>query len=84
MTRSIDEVEDPLAPIRSLVIHANGVALDGDAALALEVHRIQHLRLHFLLGERLCHLEETIGERRLAMVDVRDDAEVTKILGRHR
>ena len=50
--------------------------LDGDAALALEVHGVEDLRLHLARLQRAGHLEEAVGQRRLAVVDVRDDGEV--------
>ena len=54
--------------------------LDGDAALALEVHRVEHLRLHLAGLKRAGDLEKAVGERRLAVVDVRDDREVANTL----
>src|SRR2546430_77833 len=33
------------------VHHAHGMGLDGDAAFALQVHRVEHLRLHLPRGE---------------------------------
>ena len=56
---------------------------DGDAALALEVHRIEHLFVHLALRERPGHFEQAIGERGFAVVDVRDDAEVSNELRVH-
>src|SRR5216683_4801259 len=57
-------------------MQANAFCFDGDAALALEVHGVEHLRVHLALGQRAGHFEKTVGERGLAMVDVRDDAEI--------
>jgi hypothetical protein len=50
--------------------------LDRDSALALEIHRVENLRFHFPRLQRAGHLEEAVGQRRLAVVDVRDDGEV--------
>ena len=55
--------------------------LDGDPALALEVHRVEHLGLHLARLQRAGELEEAIGERRLAVIDVRDDREVADEAG---
>jgi len=65
------------------VIHADGVGLDGDAALAFEVHGVEDLLLHLAGGERAGQLEEAVGERGFAMIDVRDDGEVTDVGGVH-
>ena len=50
--------------------------LDGDAALALEIHGVEDLGFHLARLERAGELEEAIGQRRLAVVDVGDDREV--------
>ena len=46
----VDEVELVGFAVVRLVHHAHGVGLDGDAALALEVHGVEHLRLHLARG----------------------------------
>ena len=53
--------------------------LDRDAALALEVHGVEDLRLHLAGLQGAGELEEAIGQRRLAVVDVRDDREVADV-----
>ena len=53
--------------------------LDRDAALALEVHRVEHLRFHLARLQRAGDLEKAIGQRRLAVVDVRDDREIADV-----
>ena len=65
-----------VSPVVGLVGEPDGVRLDRDPALALEVHRVEHLRLHLARLERARDLEETVGERGLAVVDVGDDREV--------
>ena len=57
--------------------------LDGDAALALEIHRVEHLRLHLARLQRPGRLEKAIGQRRLAVIDVRDDGKVADALRIH-
>ena len=56
--------------------HAHGLGLDRDAALALEIHRVEQLRAHLAGRHGVRDLEDAVGERRLAVVDVRDDREV--------
>ena len=55
---------------------ADGLALDRDAALALDVHAVEVLGAHLALLDHPGDLEHAVGERRLAVVDVGDDAEV--------
>ena len=52
------------------------LALDGDAALALDVHAVEVLRAHRALVDHAGELQHAVGQRRLAVVDVGDDAEV--------
>ena len=80
---SVDEIElISLAVVRG-VHHADGVGFDGDAALALEVHGVEHLGLHFARGEGSGHLQQAVGERGFAMVDMRDDREIADVRGIH-
>ena len=55
------------------------MGLDRDAALTLKVHAVQHLRGHFTGLQRAGDLEEAVGQRRFAVVDVRDDGEVSNV-----
>ena len=83
MAGSVDEVElVGLAVLRG-VHHADGVGLDGDAALALKVHGIKDLLLHLAHGQRPGQLQQAVGQRGFAMVDVRDDREVADVGGVH-
>jgi hypothetical protein len=50
--------------------------LDRDAALLLEVHRVEMLVGHLALSDGAGVFEQAVGERGLAVVDVRDDAEI--------
>ena len=72
----VDQVEDVLLAVRGGVVQADRMRLDGDAALALEVHRVEDLRLHLTRLQRAGELEEAVGQRRLAVVDVGDDREI--------
>jgi hypothetical protein len=56
--------------------------LDRDAALALEVHRVEHLLFHLSIGEPAAALDDAIGQRALAVVDVGDDREIPDVVHR--
>ena len=47
--------------------------LNRDAALALEIHRVEDLGLHLTRLQRAGHLEKSICERGLAVVDMGND-----------
>ena len=73
-----------LAVVRG-VGKAHGLGLDGDAPLALYVHVIKQLLAHLALGQPAGRLDQPVGQRRLAMVDMRDDGEVADVgTGGHR
>ena len=79
----VDHVEDVHPGLGALGVvrrdgprEAHGLALDRDAALALDVHPVEVLRARRALVDDAGELEHAVGQRRLAVVDVRDDAEV--------
>src|SRR3546814_6697016 len=61
------------------VAEPHGLRLDGDAALALQLHRVEHLLLHLAVAEAAAELDQAVGQGGLAMVDVSDDREVTDV-----
>ena len=79
MPGRVDEVEQIRVPVARRVMHGNGVALNRDAFFALEIHRVEQLIFHLALFDGFCVFEETIGERRLPVVNVRDDAKVANM-----
>ena len=74
VARRVDQVQ-----LEALPGDPHGLGLDRDPALALELHRVEHLRAHVPAGDRVGHLENAVGERRLAVVDVGDDREVADL-----
>ena len=79
MARRVDQIENVLLTIAGLVVEPHRVGLDGDPALPLEIHGVEHLIGHFTLLERSGRFEQTIRERRLAMVDVGDDRKIANV-----
>ena len=76
MAGGVDEVERIGHAVPGRVGHAHGLRLDGDAALPLQVHGVEHLVAHLALGHDARALDQPVGQRGLAVVDVRDDAEI--------
>ena len=52
MPRRIDQIELVLFTILRGVLHAHGMCFDGDPALALQIHRVEHLLLHLAHHQR--------------------------------
>ncbi len=67
----VDEIE-----LVGLPFDAHRLGLDGDPALALQIHRVEYLLTHVAARDGVRELEDPIGQRRLPMVDVGDDREV--------
>ena len=79
MARSVDEVEGV-----ALVFHLDGVALDGDALLALQTHVVQYLVLHLAGIQRLREFEQAVGQGAFSVVDVRNYAKIPYLVHLHR
>ena len=67
-------------PSSAVVVDADGLGLDGDAPLALQVHAVEHLLAHVPLGDGVGHLQDAVGQRGLPVVDVGDDAEIADVV----
>jgi hypothetical protein len=78
----VDQVELVGLAVARLVLQRRGLRLDGDAALALDVHRVEHLRFHLAVGQAAAALDDAVGQRALAVVDVGDDGEIADVLHR--
>ena len=80
VSRCVDDVD-----LRVLVRHRGVLGEDGDPALALEIVAVHDARLDLLvLAEHLGLREHRVDERGLAVVDVRDDGDVSDFISRRR
>ena len=80
MARGVDEVKDVVLAVVRVVFQADCTRLDGDSALALDVHVVEQLLLHVAEGDGLGLLEDTVGEGGFSVVDVSDYAEVAYLV----
>ena len=83
MARGVDEVELIGLAVVGLVAHRDGAGLDGDAALLLDVHVVQHLVGHGALVDAVGQLQHTVRQSGLAVVDVGNNAKVADVLAGH-
>ena len=58
MARRVDEVEGVGPAIGGRVVEADGLRLDGDPALAFQVHIVEHLVAHLALGQAAAGLDQ--------------------------
>jgi hypothetical protein len=78
----VDEVQPVRLAVVGGVLEPHGAGLDRDALLALEVHRVEELAHHLPALDRVGLLQQPVGQRGLAVIDVRHDREVGQaILG---
>ena len=77
MAGRVDEVEFVGLAVFGPVVEANGLRLDGNAALALQLHGIENLIFHFAIAEAAAELDQPVRQGRLAVVDVGDDGKVS-------
>ena len=77
MAGGVYQVQDILLPVTGLVHGADGLGLDGDAPLPLQIHIVQHLGLHLPAGQQACVLDDAVGQGGFAVVYVRYDAEIS-------
>jgi hypothetical protein len=78
----VDEIQLVVLAVPRAVGEAHRLRLDGDAALALDLHGIEHLLLHLAEIEPAGHLDQPVGERGFPVVDVGDDREIADMVER--
>ena len=79
MPGRIDQIQLVVRAIRRAILQRYALSLDRYTALALEIHRVEYLRAHFTSGQSTTKLDQTIGQRRLAVINVSDDREISDL-----
>ena len=77
MAGRIDEVKLIALTVWMVVVQRHRLSFDGDSALPLDVHRVEYLSLHLAQFKSAAVLDESIRERRFAVIDVGDDGKIT-------
>lgn len=80
MAGGVDEVEVVALAVAGDISERRRLCLDGDAALALEIHRVEDLLPDFPVGQAATTQDQAIGQGGFAMVDMGDDREITDML----
>ena len=83
VARRVDEVEGVDLAVGSGIVEGDGARLDGDAALALQVHVVEDLIRHLARGDGIALFKQPVRQRRLAVVNVGDDTEISDVLFVH-
>ena len=80
MSRGVDQVQLVDLAIQRLIVQRGSLRLDGDAPFLLEVHRIENLGFHLAVGQAAAMLDEPVGQRGLAVVNMGDDRKIADML----
>ena len=80
VARSVDQVELIGLAVARRVVEGDGVHSNRDPALALEIHGVERLLLEIAHLDRPRDLQQAIRERRLPMIDMRDNAKVANVV----
>lgn len=79
VSRSIDEIENIILPVLSMITQSNGASLDGNAPLPLDIHIVQQLIFHIPQRNGTGFFQNTVGQGGFSMIDMSDDTEVADI-----
>jgi len=80
VARRVDEVEVVDLPVLRLVLQCGRLGLDGYPTLFLDVHRVEHLGFHLAVGQAAAPLDQPVSQRRFAVIDVRNDREISDVI----
>ena len=76
MPGCVDKIQAVDPTIQRLVIQRHRLGLDSDTALALDVHGIEHLRLHLTLLQPAADLDKPVRQGGFPVVDVGNDGKI--------
>ena len=83
MPRRIEQIQPVFFARLCGVLHRYRVRFDRDSAFPFQIHGIEQLILFLALVDGARALEQPIRQGRLSVVDVRDDAEIARVLDSH-
>ena len=83
MPRGVQQIENPLFSRLVTPRQTHRLTFDGDAALALQFHRIQSLGLGFIFINGAAEFHQAVGKGGFAVIHMGDDAEITNGLHHH-
>jgi len=62
------------------VIHADRGGLDRDTFLAFQIHGVEHLRGHVAFRDCAGELEQAVGKRRFAMINMSNNTKISNVV----
>ena len=80
MARRVDQVEVVNLAVFGFVLQRSGLRFDSYPTLFLDVHRVEHLRLHLTFFKTATALNQSVCQRGFAMIDVGNDRKVSDVV----
>ena len=80
VARRVDQVQGVAPAVLCAVGKRDDLALDRDPALPLDIHVVEDLVLEIAVLHDAGILDQPVGERRLSVVDMGDNAEISDIV----
>ena len=80
MAGGVDQIENIVLAVLCMIIQGDGVSLNGNAALPLQIHIVKQLILHIPQRHRLGLLQNPVSQGAFAVVDMGHDAEIADVV----
>ena len=79
MARGINEVELVCITVGVMIVERDRLRFNGDTALALKLHGVKHLSLHFAVSQAPAVLDEAIGKGRFAVINMGNNRKIADV-----
>ena len=80
MARGVDQVKNILFAVICFVDDPDSLRFDRYTPLLLQIHIIEHLRRHFTARQGSGHLDKTVRQSGLPVIDMGDDTKISDML----
>ena len=80
MARRVDLIEVVNLPVERFVFERSGLRLDGYPTLFFNIHGVENLRAHLPVLQTAATLDQSVCERRFAMINVSNDRKISDVI----
>ena len=79
MTWGVNQIQLVNLAIVGLVLQSGGLRFNGDAALTLYVHGVEHLRFHLTISQAATQMNDAIGQGGFTVINVGNNGKITNV-----